>query len=66
MAESVGMQIINQRCEDILRAMSIHELSLVDLARVKLRFEQIAILCYENIEKVQEDLKTEGGGDVII
>ena len=61
MAESVGMQIINQRCEDIIRAMGTHELTLVDMARVQARFLEMSNLVAKMSDKIKTDLK--GGGD---
>ncbi len=59
MAESIGMQIVNQRCEDIIRTMGTHELSVVDLARIELRFKKMATLCRNSLSKIEEDLQKE-------
>ncbi len=66
MAESVGMQIVNQRTEDILRAISVHKLTVVDLKRLAKRFHTFAELVDNNVSSLQKamDRALEGkGGD---
>lgn len=62
MAESVGMQIINQRCEDIIRAMGLHELTLVDMARIQARFLNMSNLVVKMSVKIKLDLERGGDG----
>lgn len=62
MAESVGMQIVNQRTKDILRVMATHELTIMDLKRVALRFHTFAALIDNNVLSLQKTLAKGGDG----
>lgn len=54
MSESVGMEIINRRTEDILKAVSTHQLTVVDLQRLSKRFHNFAELIDNNVASLQK------------
>ncbi len=59
MTETRSMGIVNQRCDELLKAILINDLTIMDLQRLSLRFQQISALIDNNISSLQKDL----GGD---
>ncbi len=61
MAESIGMQIVNKRTEDIIQVMAERDFTLVDLRRIQIRFASMAELAEEVIAGVQKESGGERG-----
>ncbi len=61
MAESIGMILINQRSEDIIRAFATHEFTVVDLRRVQKRFKDMATITGEIIDGINKELGGKSG-----
>ncbi len=61
MSESIGMELINQRTEDIIRAVSAHEFTVTDLRRIQKRFKDMSTLLGEVIENINKEARVGGG-----
>lgn len=61
MSESIGMEIVNQRTEDIICAISEHEFTVVDLRRIQRRFKDMSTLVGEVIENINKELGGKSG-----
>ncbi len=61
MAESLGMELVNKRTEEIIKVMSIHDFTLIDLRRIQKRLATMAGLVDDVIAQVPKDLEGEHG-----
>ncbi len=57
--EALGMDLINQHCENILRVIGTQNMSLVDLARLKKRFHHLANILQSVINRTQKEVLDE-------